>query len=388
MSLHMWRHQPQRATLLTAFALSLVILLTSFGAAAEPSTWPLVVHFFDVGQGDAVLFQGPDFTILIDAGRHDEGDVVRLLERAGVKYVDLFIGTHPHADHIGQCAAVVQRFPIGEVWLSGDVHTTRTFERCIDAILASDAGYHEPRAGEVYQIGSARLEVLHPRDLSGDFNNNSIVVRIVFGDVAFFMTGDAEAEAEVAMLRSGYNLAAHVLKLGHHGSRTSSTRAFLQAVAPEVAIYSAGRDNSYGHPHTETVRNVQSLGIPLLGTDKHGTIRIGTDGREYAVYVERNAGDVMAGAGKWNVQGATIVDAQGADGKSGGLVCSAPYVDLNTASVDELTRLIHVGPAIAQRIAEARPFQSVEDLLRVSGIGEQRLADILQQGLACVVGQQ
>src|SRR5690606_27644251 len=117
------------------------------GASSAALEWPLIVHFFDVDQGDAILFQGEDFTILIDAGRHDRSDVVPHLERAGVDYIDLFIGTHPHADHIGQCAAVVRRFPVGEVWLSGETHTTLTFERCIDAILESEAGYREPRAG-------------------------------------------------------------------------------------------------------------------------------------------------------------------------------------------------------------------------------------------------
>ena len=124
----------------------------------------------------------------------------------------------------------------------------------------------------MYQIGAARVEVLHPATLSDGFNNNSIVVRVVYGDVAFLMTGDAEAEAEAAMLGRRHRLSADVLKVGHHGSRTSSTAAFLQAVRPGVAIYSAGRDNPYGHPHAETLRTVAALGIPLYGTDVHGTI--------------------------------------------------------------------------------------------------------------------
>jgi len=346
------------------------------GGEPAGSRWPLVVHFFDVGQGDAVLFQGEDFTILIDAGRHDRADVVPYLERAGVEAIDLFIGTHPHADHVGQCADVMHRFPVGEVWLSGDAHTTRTFERCIDAILASDAGYREPRAGEVYQIGAARVEVLHPATLSDGFNNNSIVVRVVYGDVAFLMTGDAEAEAEAAMLGRRHRLSADVLKVGHHGSRTSSTAAFLQAVRPGVAIYSAGRDNPYGHPHAETLRTVAALGIPLYGTDVHGTIRVATDGREYAVFVEGAGG----ADGSW---GARPDEKPSSDDTSPSL-CAPPFVDLNAASVHELTRIVHVGPAIAARIVEARPFGAVEELLRVSGIGEARLADILAQGLACV----
>lgn len=358
--------------------------------AAQAGQWPLMVHFFDVDQGDSILFQGPDFTILVDAGRHDRSDVVPHLTQAGVTFIDLFILTHPHADHIGQCAAVMERFVVGEVWMSGGAATTRTFERCVDAILASDAGYHEPRAGEVYQIGSARVEVLHPSRLSGDFNNDSIVARIVYGDVAFLMTGDAEAEAESSILRSGRPVRAQVLKLGHHGSSTSSTLDFLRAVSPEVAIYSAGRGNSYGHPHVETLRAAAALGLPLYGTDVSGTIRVGTDGRRYEVYVERGgpvagaAGSGVAPAGAGVGQGAADTGAGVASGSGQAAMCVPPYVNINTASADELTRIVHVGPAIAQRIIAARPFGSLEDLLRVSGIGEQRLADILAQGLACV----
>lgn len=412
------------------------------GASSAALEWPLIVHFFDVDQGDAILFQGEDFTILIDAGRHDRSDVVPHLERAGVDYIDLFIGTHPHADHIGQCAAVVRRFPVGEVWLSGETHTTLTFERCIDAILESEAGYREPRAGEAYQVGSARIEVLHPADLSGSPNNNSIVVRIVYGDVAFLMTGDAELEAELSMLERGHDVTADVLKLGHHGSRTSSSQVFLQAVQPALAVYSAGRDNSYGHPHWETLRTLEKLGITLFGTDVHGTVRVATDGRDLAVFVERVpeglgapywtgpespgaqpgakpgaqsaadragepvAGFVLAGGGSGGEPGAGSGGAAGADsrgdagaGSNGNAgadsvaaagapsmipVCAPPLVNLNTASVEELTRIVHVGPVLAARIVEARPFESVDDLLQVSGIGQARLADILTQGLACV----
>lgn len=351
---------------------------TVFAASSEE--WPLVVHFFDVGQGDAILFQGEDFTILIDAGRHDRADVVPHLMRAGVHFIDLFIGTHPHADHIGQCAAVVQRFPVGEVWLSGDVHTTLTFERCLDAILESDAGYHEPRAGEVYEIGSARIEVLHPSALTGGFNDNSIVVRIIYGDVAFLMTGDAEALAEASMVGRGQELSAQVLKVGHHGSRTSSTEAFLRAVRPALAIYSAEKDNPYGHPHKETLRTFAALGIPLYGTDVNGTVRVGTDGREFTVFVERGEAVVAGGHGDVGIRpGSTRWDEP-----SQSSTCAPPLVDLNTAPIDELVRIMHVGPTIAGRIVDARPFESVEDLLRVSGIGTARLADILAQGLACV----
>src|SRR5690606_35829293 len=118
------------------------------GAPLDPSLGTLKVHFIDVGRGDATLIQSNDVVILIDAGRHDRNDVVPYLREAGITSIDLLVGTHPHADHIGQFPEVLAAFPVKEVWLSGDPHTSRIFEDTIDAILASEAGYHEPRAGE------------------------------------------------------------------------------------------------------------------------------------------------------------------------------------------------------------------------------------------------
>ncbi|CAN5839028.1 hypothetical protein BH23ACT5_BH23ACT5_21190 [soil metagenome] len=140
--------------------------LTAGGGTETPDE--LVVYFFDVGQGDATLLAGPDFTILIDAGRHDRSDVVSHLQRSGVEAIDLLVGTHPHADHIGQIPDVLAAFPVTEVWMSGDSHTTQIFERTLDAIADSDAGYHEPRAGESLSIGSALVEVVNPTSPTGD----------------------------------------------------------------------------------------------------------------------------------------------------------------------------------------------------------------------------
>jgi len=244
------------------------------------------VYFFDVGQADATLFLGPDFTVLIDAGDYRRNDVVPHLVSVGVVEIDLFIGTHPHADHIGQFPQVLDGFSVGEVWMSGDLHTTRTFERAIDAILASDAAYHEPRAGEVFQFGTLLIEVLNPYQLTGDFHEGSVSVRMTYGEVTFVFTGDAETHTEQAMMDRGHNLEAQVLHLGHHGSRTSSSVRFLETVSPEVAIYSAGAGNSYGHPHDEVVSRLANMSIPLYGTDIHGTVVIVTDGVTYIVETE------------------------------------------------------------------------------------------------------
>ena len=249
-------------------------------------THPLTVHFIDAGQGDATLVAGTDFTILIDAGRHDDDRVIRYLESTDIQHIDLLIGTHPHADHIGQFPQVLAAYDVHEVWMSGDMHTTRTFERALDAILESDARYHEPRAGESHTVGSAIVDVLHPENLNGEFNNGSIVVKITFSDITLLLMGDAELLAEEEILGRGHAIQADILKIGHHGSRTSSSDQFLAEVDPDFAIYSAGNDNSYGHPHTEVMERLSEKGIKVYGTDTYGTIRITSDGHTYSIEID------------------------------------------------------------------------------------------------------
>ncbi len=246
------------------------------------------VHFIDVGQGDTTLLQGPDFTILIDAGRHDRSDVVPYLKSVGVASIDLLIVTHPHADHIGQFPLVIEAFPVEEVWLSGDITTTKTFERAIDSIEASDAGYYEPRAGENFYFGSAIVEVINPDHLTGELHEGSIGVRIVYGSFSILFTGDAEAETEMAILKRNHNVKALILQLGHHGSSTSSTVEFLQAVNPKVAVYSAAEGNSYGHPHEVVLERLRQMGVQIYGTAVNGTIVITTDGQTYDVQPQRS----------------------------------------------------------------------------------------------------
>jgi competence protein ComEC len=270
------------------------VLTPAPSPSPEPTTEPsspegeLKIHFIDVGQGDATLLQGPDFTILIDAGRHDHSDVVPYLKSVGVTSIDLLIGTHPHADHIGQFPQVIEAFPVGEVWLSGDITTTQTFERAIDAIEASGAGYHEPRAGETFDFGSARIEVINPDRLTGELHEGSIGVRVVYGNFTALFTGDAEAETEAAILARKHDVEALILQLGHHGSSTSSSVEFLEAVNPEVAVYSAAEDNSYGHPHKVVLERLRQMGIQIYGTAVNGTITVITNGQTYEVQTQRS----------------------------------------------------------------------------------------------------
>jgi competence protein ComEC len=259
-------------------------------APAAPVTGRLEVHVLDVGQGDALVLVHPDVTLLIDTGRHDRSDVVPLLRSLGVTRIDVLVITHPHADHIGQFDRVLAAFDVDEVWWSGASTTTRTFERAVAALEASDARYEEPRAGATTMLGPLMIEILHPAagDPLGDLNDASIALRITYGAFRMVTTGDAERSAEARMVaRHGERLAADVLRLGHHGSSTSTTPAFLAAVSPSVAVYSAGAGNRYGHPHAEVVERVRASGVTLYGTDVNGTVTVVTDGVTFEVRTER-----------------------------------------------------------------------------------------------------
>lgn len=250
----------------------------------------LEIHVLDVGQGDAMLLRHPDVTMLIDTGRHDRDDVVPQLRALGVRTLDVLIVSHPHADHLGQFDKVMAAFDVAEVWWSGADATTRTFERAVAALDASDARYEEPRSGQRASIGPLEVEVLHPAsgdDLSG-LNDASLALRITFGSFRLVTTGDAERVSEARMIaRHPSWLAADVLRLGHHGSSTSSTPDFLAAVGPSVAIYSASATNSYGHPHDEVVARIMRAGIELYGTAIDGRVTIVTDGTTFDVRTAR-----------------------------------------------------------------------------------------------------
>lgn len=259
------------------------------GTALSPApSGQLKVHFIDVGQGDSILIQAPSAVILIDGGPRAAGQkVVDYLKQAGISSIDLVISTHPHEDHIGGLISVLESFPIKEVIDPAVAHTTKTFEDYLTLIDEKDIIFTEGRAGMSRDLGGgARMEILHPVSPSSEhLNNASVVARLTFRETSFLFTGDAEEEAEAEILRRGASLKSTVLKAGHHGSRTSSTKEFLQAVAPEVAVIMYGAGNPYGHPHEETLEKLAEAGVQVYRTDLDGTVVIITDGNSCSVEV-------------------------------------------------------------------------------------------------------
>ncbi|MBM7635058.1 ComEC/Rec2 family competence protein [Geomicrobium sediminis] len=245
------------------------------------------VVFYDVGQGDSTLLRDQETTILIDTGRHDDPAVLEYLEADGVQDIDLLILTHPHADHIGQADVILENYDVEEVWMNGQEHTSATYERVIDAVLESEAAYEEPSPGDVATIGGFEFEVLNPYELTSNLNDGSLAMRVTYDGVSVLFTGDAEREAEENMMQQPELLNADVFHVGHHGSSTSNGEEFLQAVDPEVAIYSADVDSEYGHPHDKVVERFEDLGIELFGTAEHGEVYVIIQDGEWELFSER-----------------------------------------------------------------------------------------------------
>ena len=245
---------------------------------------PFRVHFIDVGQGDAILIQAPDGEVgLIDGGVAGSG-VVQYLQNSGITHLDLVIATHPHEDHIGGLVEVLNAFPVDRVITNGIKHTILTYEHFLDAIISSKAEYVEVKRGDTISLGDLNFSVLSPVDNTDeDLNDGSLVLRLVYGKISFLFTGDTQPKAEESMLSAGLDVSATILKVSHHGSRTGSPVEFVIAVHPQVAIYSAGLGNDYGHPHPETLDTLKSVGSKIYGTDVNGTIIVTTDGNGYSI---------------------------------------------------------------------------------------------------------
>jgi beta-lactamase superfamily II metal-dependent hydrolase len=244
----------------------------------------LTVHFIDVGEGDSIFLDLDDIEVLIDGGGKSPG-VVSYIDDHVDGPLDIMVATHPHADHIGGLIAVLAAFDVDEVWLNGDTSTSQTYSQFMSAVNSEGCDAYEARRGHVVQAGNLTFSVLHPANLSGSTNDNSIVLSLSYGKVDFLFTGDVEQAAEASMLVQSIVPIpdVEILKVGHHGSSTASSIRFLQVIRPECAIYMAGLGNSYGHPHEEATANLCEIGAEIYGTDIHGTVVITTDGVTYDV---------------------------------------------------------------------------------------------------------
>ncbi len=282
------------AAALTALLMALAFAAGCGAPAADRAKVDnLVVNVIDVGQGDAILIRTPGKVTLIDSGDTPARDkLVAYIKKQGVKVIDSFIVTHPHADHIGGAAAILDNFTVKQVYDSGQVTTSALYRQHLATVKKKNIPFALLAAGQEVDIGGGTLKILNPPPQfftgEGALNNNSIVARLVYGNFAMLLAADAEREAEAAMVKKfGTGLRSQVLKSGHHGSRTSSAAAFLKAVDPEVVVISVGAGNEYHHPHPSVLKRYADKKIKIYRTDTDGTVTITSDGKTYEVFKEK-----------------------------------------------------------------------------------------------------
>ena len=253
------------------------------------SSFVLDVQIIDVGQADCTLIKMPDGqNMLIDAGNNSDGGyLVDYLESEDVEKIDYLIGTHPHADHIGGMDDIIENFEIGTIYMPRATANTKTFEEVLIAIKKKGLKIETATAGKKVLEGEVSAVFLSP---SGEYyeelNDYSAVLKLTYGDKSFLFMGDAEALAEKEILQK-FDVKSDVLKVGHHGSSTSSHNAFLKAVNPEIAVISVGEGNDYGHPHKSVLKRLEKIGTRLYRTDLNGTVKVYCDGKSIEVKCEK-----------------------------------------------------------------------------------------------------
>ncbi|MDY4898781.1 MAG: ComEC/Rec2 family competence protein [Eubacteriales bacterium] len=245
------------------------------------------MHVIDVGQGDSILVRTSGGDMLIDSGPGSAGDQLKeYLTSVEVKDIEYAVFTHPDADHIGNADMIMTDYTVSNVILPDKEATSKTYQRMMTAIGASGAKVISPEPDMQFSLGEMTVTILAPISSKyTDTNNYSVVMRLDFGETSFMMTGDAEEKSEQEMLTryGAKTLDCDVLKVGHHGSTTSTCLDFLKAVSPAIALISCGEGNTYGHPNAETLQKLEALSVPIYRTDEVGSIILTSDGKDITV---------------------------------------------------------------------------------------------------------
>ena len=264
--------------------------LNEFSDASNP--YPMSMHVLDVGKADSILIASDGHYMLVDGGTADCGDKVsKYLSRKGVKTLDLVVNTHPDKDHIGGLNTVIKNFHIN-MFLAPNIPETivpnsSEYRNVQKSLLKKHLAVTNPVCGETRTLGKLKVEVLAPIKQRDSTNNNSIVLRLTYGSTTFLLMGDAEKDEEADLLASGAKITADVLKVGHHGSSTSTTQALLNAVKPSFAAVSVGRDSGKLLPKTSVLKRIQSAGAKIFRTDVNGTLIFMSNGQKITVQTER-----------------------------------------------------------------------------------------------------
>ena len=264
----------------------------------QPSGSSFAVHFIDVGQADAALILCDGQSMLIDGGNADDSSLMySYLSRLGITYLDYVIGTHAHEDHIGGIAGALNYASVGQVFCPVTSYTTRAFDNFVKAVQNRGRSITVPSVGDRFNLGSADCHILGVNSAE-DTNESSIVMKITYGNTSFLFTGDAEREAENLILNSGFDIKADVLKVGHHGSASSTSYYWLRQIAPQYAVISVGQGNSYGHPTETVLSRLRDADVTTYRTDLQGDIICTSNGQTVTFQVNRNENtDTFGGIG-------------------------------------------------------------------------------------------
>lgn len=237
----------------------------------------LTIFYLDVGQADSTLIKSQDKYMLIDAGNNKDGrKLVDYFKKLGIESFEYVVGTHAHEDHIGGMDDVIENFKIKNFYMPDDITTTKTFEDVLDSLEKNNVTFKTPEIGTKLKLGESNIEILYVAKDKEDLNDDSIVLKLTYKNTSFLFTGDATNNVEKEILDS--NLESTILKVGHHGSKYSSSANFLTKVRPKYAIISCGKKNDYGHPHDITVQKLEKLNSKIYRTDELGTIVAISDG--------------------------------------------------------------------------------------------------------------
>ena len=291
------------------------------GEKLSGSAPTLYVNYINVGQGDSILIKVEDCDILIDAGVANQGSVVSsYLRNKGVDDIELMINTHPDADHCGGLTQVLKDYVVEEVWISKDTSkTTAAYKNFTGAITNEGLTAKKPNKGTTYKYGDLTLTVLYSEVVSGDSNNSSIVCMLEYGSFRFLFMGDIGEDVEPKIISSGVDLKCDVLKVGHHGSKYSSTSAFLKAVGAEYGVICVG-DNDYGHPTSAALNRLSSAGVSVYRTDTNGNVVFSTNGVTLTL---PNGSTDSTGSGSGTISGGSSNGSSSGSSSLGGTTSSS-----------------------------------------------------------------